>query len=61
MRYLFTVRLFNKKSQTVGLHRISVQFTKGSWYRRRIVVEDKKPCHGESRIRAGAVHHDDLS
>jgi len=61
MRYLFTVRLFNKKSQAVGLHRISVQFTKGPWHRRRIVVEDKEPRYGEKQVRNGAVHHDDLS
>lgn len=49
IRYFFTMRLFNEKSQICGLHRISIQFTMGPWYWRRVVFDDKKPYRGDGK------------
>lgn len=50
IRYKFMVEAFNKKSTPVGLHRFSVQFTKGPWLPwrgRSVVFRDDVLLHGD--------------
>jgi hypothetical protein len=60
IQYAFTARFFNKKSKTVGLHRVSIRFTKGPWYNRAVVFEDREPSHGRPKVRSGRVDYKKL-
>jgi hypothetical protein len=42
---MFDIRLFNGKSEAVGLHALTVEFCKGGWWSKRIVSRDDHSEH----------------
>lgn len=59
-KYRFKVRFFNKKSKAVGIHEISLEFTRGSGWWRKVEYEDRALGHGPFDFAAGMPRHDDL-
>jgi len=60
VQYHFTIRFFNEKSSPIGLHRFSIQFTKGTRRKRQVLMRDDQPRHGERQIRAAQVYYEPL-
>jgi hypothetical protein len=60
VKYHFTARFFNEKPFPIGLHRFSIQFTKGKSFKRQVVMRDDNPRHGELQIRAAAEYFEPL-
>jgi hypothetical protein len=42
-KYSFSIRIFNEKAESTGLHRFSVQFTKGPRWAETILIQDDNP------------------
>jgi hypothetical protein len=55
VRFSFDVRIFNKKSRTIGLHRLAVEFTRGPWYRRTAVRRTERLRHAGEPLREMAL------